>query len=139
MIRHATLADIPAMLEIGKRFADDAGVTANVGWNDDSVASLLTALIENENGLLLTGDGVILGGVAYAHPFNNATVIFQEMFWRSEGRGGVKALRMAEDWMRSQGVTRSIMVGLDSMPELVSLYGRLGYKPCERSFCKDLS
>lgn len=137
MIRHATLADIPTILVMGKAFADEAGVTDLVGWDDESVTGLLTSLIEHDDGLMIVGGQSILGGVAYAHPFNNATKIFQEMFWRSHGREGIKALRMAEEWMQDRGVSRSFMLGLDTMPNLDRFYQRLGYRAAERTFVKE--
>lgn len=138
MIRHATPDDIPALLVMGKAFADEAGVSDLVGWDDASVTALLTNLIEHDDGLLLIGDQSMFGGVAYAHPFNNAAKVFQELFWRSHGREGLKALHMAEDWMRGRGISRSLMLGLDTMPNLERLYGRLGYRPAERTFIKEI-
>ena len=41
MIRPATLKDIPRILEMGRKFADEAGVTARGGWDDESVAEML--------------------------------------------------------------------------------------------------
>lgn len=137
MIRHADLSDIPAILVMGKAFADEAGVTDLVGWDDNSVTGLLTSLIEHDDGLMLIGGRSILGGVAYAHPFNNAIKIFQELFWRSHGHEGVKALRMAEQWMQDRGVSRSFMLGLDTMPNLDRFYQRLGYRAAERTFVKE--
>lgn len=138
MIRHATTADIPHIMEIGRKFADEAGVTQEVGWDDDSVAALLGNLIEHDDGLLLVGEQTIFGGAAFAHPFNNNVKVFQELFWRSHGREGVKALRMAEEWMRGRGVSRSLMLCMASMPDLERLYGRLGYRPAERTFIKEI-
>lgn len=138
MIRHAVASDIPQVMEIGRRFADDAGVMAEVGWDDASVEGMLRHLIDNEDGLLLVGERTILGGLAYAHPFNNAVKVFQELFWRSEGAEGVKALKIAEQWMKGRGVSRSLMLDIATMPDLGRLYERLGYRLAERTFIKDL-
>lgn len=138
MIRHAVAEDIPVLLKMGKAFADEAGVTDLVGWDDASVTALLNSLIDHEDALLLIGERSMLGGVAYAHPFNNAAKVFQELFWRSHGREGLRALSMAEDWMRKRGVSRSLMLGLDTLPNLERLYGRLGYRPAERTFIKEI-
>ena len=136
MIRHASLDDIPAILVMGKAFADESGVTDLVGWNDDDVSVLLTSLVEHNDGLLVIGEQSMLGGVAYAHPFNNSTKIFQEMFWRSHGREGIRALKFAEQWMQERGVSHSFMLGLDTMPNLDRFYSRLGYRAAERTFVK---
>ena len=52
-MRPATHSDIPFIMEVGRRFADDAGVTAEVGWDDDSVRGLLTMLIDSEVSITL--------------------------------------------------------------------------------------
>lgn len=138
MIRHAGVEDIPAVMALGKAFADEAGVTDLVGWDDASVERLLGVLIDNDDGLLLVGNRTILGGLAFPHPFNNAVKVWQELFWRSHGFEGVKALKMAEEWMRERGVTRSLMIGIDTMPDVSALYMRLGYRPAERTFIKEI-
>lgn len=138
MIREATHDDIPAIMEMGKRFADAAGVTAKVGWDDESVRTLLGALIDNEDGVLLVCESGMIGGVVYAHPFNNARRVFQEFFWRSEGREGLRLLEAAEDAARARGADRSIMLGMDSLPRLDRLYSRKGYAPTERSYIKEI-
>lgn len=138
LIREATHADIPAIMAMGRRFADDAGVTREVGWDDESVRNLLVALIDNEDGVLLVCDAGMIGGVVYAHPFNNSCRVFQEMFWRSEGREGLRLLEAAEDAARQRGAERSIMLGMDSLPRLDRLYSRKGYAPTERSYIKEI-
>lgn len=138
MIRHAEPSDIPFVMDLGKRFADEAGVTAEVGWDDESVRALLSNMIAHDDGLLLVGERTILGGLAFAHPFNGAVKVFQELFWRSEGAEGLKALKMAEEWMRGRGVKRSLMLDIATMGDLSRLYERLGYRLAERTFIKEI-
>lgn len=138
MIREATVADIPAVMEMGKRFADDAGVTRTIGWDDASVETLLHALIESDDGVLLVGDRGMIGGVIYAHPFNNAVRLFQEFFWRSEGAEGIKLLRRAEELAHEKGATRSYMGTMPDLPSLDKLMPRLGYTPAERTYIKEI-
>lgn len=138
MIRHAEPSDIPFVMEMGRRFADEAGVTAEVGWDDESVERLLNQMIAHDDGLLLVGGNTILGGLAFAHPFNGAVKVFQELFWRSEGAEGVKALKMAEAWMKGRGVSRSLMLDIATMGDLSRVYERLGYRLAERTFIKEI-
>jgi len=137
MIRPATVDDIPQLLAMGKAFADEAGVTARVGWDDDCAAALLLGLIENPDGILLVGDNSMIGGVVFAHPFSGVRV-FQEMFWRSHGRDGVRLLKAAETRARELGATRSVMLGMHDMPDVGRLYARMGYAPSEQCFMKVL-
>ena len=139
MIREATLADIPMVMELGRRFADDAGVTAQVGWDDESVEALLGHLIESDDGLLLVGENSILGGLIYAHPFNRHCRIFQELFWRSEGHEGLKLLARAEAIAQARGASRSMMLDIETMPGAARIYERRGYTLTERTFSKDLA
>lgn len=140
MIRRATYDDIPAVMEMGRRFADDAGVTAKVGWDDESVRNLLIALIDLENGILLVGEKGMIGGAIYPHPFNSNTVVFQELFWRSEGREGLRLYAEAEKWAREAGATHTAMSATEGMnPDgPCRIYERLGFSPFDRTFIKEL-
>jgi GNAT superfamily N-acetyltransferase len=137
MIREATTADIPRLLEMGRKFAEEAGVAERVGWSDEAAQELLEQLVEAETGILLCNETGMIGGLVFAHPFSGA-MVFQELFWRSHGRDGIRLLRAAEDRARSLGAQRSIMIGMDTMPDTERLYGRLGYTPGERAYHKEL-
>ena len=138
MIREAEHGDIPWLLEMGRAFAQEAGVIDRVGWSDEAVVSMLESLIDNEGGILLRSDNGMIGGVVYPHPFSGE-LVFQEMFWRSHGPGeGVRLLNRAEEMAREMGATRSIMIGMASLPDLAGLYGRMDYSPIEQLYCKEL-
>ncbi len=136
MIRACTEADLPFVMELGKRFADDAGVTAQVGWKDENVANLLRVMIADH--ILLRGETSIIGGLVFPHPFSGR-VVFQELFWRSEGGGeGVKLLAEAERLAKEMGAERSLMLAVATMPGAERIYERRGYEPAERTFIKEL-
>ena len=137
MIREATVEDIPACLGMGKAFADEAGVTDRVGWDDGAAKRLLRMLIEAPYGILLMGDNGMIGGMVFPHPYAG-TMVFQELFWRSHGVEGVKLLKEAEKRAQALGATLSIMIGMDSLPDLGRLYARQGYEPMERLYGKGL-
>lgn len=138
MIREAVESDIPAIMEMGKRFADEAGVTDAVGWDDDAVEGMLQAMIEGEH-ILLIGDRGMIGGLVFGHPFSGRKV-FQELFWRNEGPAtqGVRLLDMAEKLAAERGCERSLMIAIDTFPGAERVYERRGYKPAERNFIKVL-
>lgn len=137
-MRQATHADIPHVMELGRRFADEAGVTGEVGWDDESVRSLLGMLIDSDDGILLVGKASIFGGLVFPHPFNNSVKIFQELFWRSEGFEGLKLLAEGEKLAKARGATRFLMLDIATMPDLEKLYTRLGYRLAERTFIKEI-
>jgi len=140
MIREATLADIPAMLELGERFADDAGVTDWVEWDADSVTAMLVFLIEDDNGICLVTDGGMFGGFVFPHEFNKNMLVFKEVFWRAERGGGVRMLKRGESWAKAKG---AVICGMFAPIKVVNsdvgqLYERLGYSPSERIYMKGL-
>jgi hypothetical protein len=138
MIRPATLKDIPALLEMGRKFADEAGVTARIGWEDDSVADLLETLILSDDGIVLVSERGMIGGYVSAHPFNRAMRMFVELFWRAEDGNGLALLAEAEKQAVERGAARSVMVAMDGMDRTRRLYSRLGYAPCEAQFIKEI-
>lgn len=137
MIREATVSDIPEIMAMGKAFADEAGVTERVGWDDTAVHTLLEQLIDSPDGILLVGDRCMIGGLVFAHPFSGRRV-FQEMFWRSHGREGLRLLQAAEDKARELGAERSVMIGMHDLPSVGKLYARRGYEPAEQAYIKVL-
>ena len=140
MTRPAAVSDIPMIMEMGKRFADDAGVTDQVGWNDEDVEALLHHLIESDDGVLLVGDRCMIGGIVIDHVFNRHCRVFQELFWRSEGSGGVRLLKEAERIARARGASRFLMLSTELMApeETGRLYERLGFERGETIYTKRL-
>ncbi|CAB5222541.1 hypothetical protein UFOVP368_15 [uncultured Caudovirales phage] len=138
MIRPATIKDIPRLLEMGRKFADDAGVTARVGWDDDSVADMLETLILMDDGIVLVSERGMLGGFVSSHPFNRNVRLFSELFWRAEDGNGLALLAEAERLAAERGAVRSLMIAMDGMDRTQRLYARLGYSLCETHFMKEL-
>lgn len=139
MIRNATPADIPFVMEMGRKFADEAGVTARIGWDDESIHDMLETLIAEDDGILLVSERGMIGGFVSEHPFNRNTRLFSELFWRAEDGNGLALLAEAERLAAERGATRSLMVAMDGMDRTRRLYARLGYAPCEAQFIKELS
>lgn len=134
MIRPATPEDIPAMVEMGRKFAERSGV--EVGFCPDSVSSLLAGLIEN--GICLVGDNCMAGAVLFDHPFNRAHKAAQELFWWSEGREGLRLLSALEAAVRDAGAHSLTMITLEAVnPETTGrLYARKGFRVLEHSYMK---
>ena len=138
MIRPAEVSDIPRLLEMGKAFADEAGVTARTGWDDESVTGLLEGLIESPDGVLFVSEDGMIGGYVAPHPFNRKMRMFVELFWRARDGNGLALLKAAESAAVARGATKSIMVAMDGMDRTKRLYGRFGYEPVEAQFMKEL-
>lgn len=143
MIREATHADIPRLVDLGVRFMRESGYARHLAINEDAQANLAADLIEAPHGLVLideqAGEAVgMIGVIATTHPHSGDSVM-SELFWyvlpRARG-GGVRLLLAAEQWARSNGVAKSLVV---SPNETVSdLYRRLGYARLEEQFIKTL-
>lgn len=135
MIREATPDDIPALLEMGGRFAAKAKLSEHCGYDCNSMAKTFAAMIEGEHFCLFIGDRGAIGGIKAPHPFNHAKLMADELFWWSEGPDGADLLEAYEEWA---GDAMIRMTALETVnPERMSkYYQRRGYAPLERVFVK---
>ena len=81
--------------------------------------------------------GQIVTDLCSRHP------AYQEMIWfmnKDYRRHGLKLLFKAMDWCKSQGITRMIMVCMHNSKteKIFDLYERLGFKPMETHFVKEI-
>lgn len=139
MNKPATIEDIPAIVELGKKFHDLSP------WRDrpfdaDQTAEFLAGMIENPNACLFwNGEGMI-GGVIAPIYFGGGLVA-QELFWFAE-KGGMSLLDTFEEWAHNAGASGLIMVSLSLNERADSLmdriYQRRGYRLRERTYYKDL-
>lgn len=138
MVREATPADIPAMLDMGERFAVKAAMPFT--FCRDSVAFTLHQLIDSPLGLVFVCEDGAAGGLCHPHPFNHEVLYGQELFWWSEGRNGGALLDALENGATDLGCEFWSMIALDTIhPEAMGrVYKRRGYMPLERSFVKEL-
>lgn len=144
MIREATLADVPQLVELGVRFMAESGYSWHLSVDRHAQARLACDLIQAAHGLMLVderdGDIVgMLGAIATRHPHSGDSVM-SELFWyvAPAARGsGVRLLLEAEHWAISRGIRKSLVVAPEGAP-VASLYARMGYKPLESQYIKDL-
>ncbi len=138
-IRPATPEDIPALLEMGARFAELASLAEHVGYNSDNMRDTFGQMIEGEHYCIFISDSGAIGGVKAPHPFNYSHWMAQELFWWSEGKGGLGLLRAFEEWAgRTCHSVR--MITLEAVePERVGrIYEKQGYVPLEHGYIKVL-
>jgi GNAT superfamily N-acetyltransferase len=144
MIRPATPADVPDLVDLGVRHLSET-YAGRITPDRGMMAATARALIAAEHGLLLVDDrgGVVAGmlGVAVTrHPYSGEPVM-SELFWyASPGArgGGVRLLKAAEAWARAMGVRHAIMIAPAIDERLASFYRRLDYIPLETQFIKAL-
>ncbi len=141
MIRDATHDDIPVMVEMGKRFADAARLEQIAGVDEASLRFTLQHLIDSDNGILLTGEGCVAGGMVVPAYWNAHHLTGQELFWwvDPEHRGvGVLLLDALENTAREMGAKSWGMITLDAIrPKATGrLYERRGYRLTEHAYVK---
>lgn len=136
MIRAAIEADIPALLEMGARFAEKAKLADHVGYEPADMRETFEALIRGGHPVFIGESGAI-GATSTPHPFNKAHIGAQELFWWSEGREGLRLLDALEGWC-DENCHSLRMITLEAVePERTGrLYKRRGYAPLEHSYLK---
>ena len=146
MIRPATDSDVPAMVEMGRRFADTYRLPATM----DHAADVLRQMIHSPNALVLVAqsDGMLVGLLvaAITGPWFDPTArVATELAWWAdvEERNTAHGVRMVlelERWAQEQGATHVCLSDLaadDTFP-YAKLFDRLGYKVVERCHVKEI-
>ena len=138
MIRPATTADIPAIVELGSRFFAESPAFAPLGYSATKIDALVRRLIGDPCGFVrvIEREGELLGGMmgmVSEHLASDAIVATELVLFVSPGaRGNVWAARLAQqflEWARDAGAVRCY-AGTSSgvQPELCArLYERLGF------------
>lgn len=144
MIRNATEADIPRIVEMSRKFYATTRYADLVGMDDDTVAALARQLMDSVM-LVHETDGSIdgmVGLVVAPFMFNGASKVAYEVVWwvdpMAQGAGVGKALLAAvEPACRARGADAVVMVHLaTSPPQAAALYERAGYQHSETSYSK---
>ena len=136
MIRRATLADIPALMEMGRKFAERAKLETHVGYDPHSMAQTFEAMIEGDHPLFISETGAI-GATQTQHPFNHEHITAQELFWWSEGGGGLALLdRLIEHCTEHCHSLQMITLEAVEPERVAKIYARKGFVPLERSFVR---
>ena len=143
-IRHATLDDLPRLVEMGQRFQAETVYAKHTAWDTAQMIDTATRLITQDTGLVLVSecDGHVigmLGAVLFKHHMTALLTVAELFFWvEPEHRGhGVRFMKRAEQWAREHGAVALQMIA--PMPDVEKLYRRLGYAAIEVSFEKTLT
>jgi GNAT superfamily N-acetyltransferase len=141
MIRPATLADVPRLVEMGVSLRREPVLRDHLQENPTALEAVAHSLVTGEASDLLVAErdgGVVgmLGLLAYSHPMSGQRVASEIAFWVDPAhRGaGVALLRAGEAWARAHECPEMEM---GSPNERVDrLYERLGYVAVERRYRK---
>lgn len=133
MIRQATEADIPRLIEMGARFHE--GASLPMRFDAGAVGAFLAGLIANESATVLVSDAGMIGGVLAPSYCNPEWLMAVELFWWAD-RDGLRLLRAFEGWARDAGAAEVRMTSLASIPRSDVLLRRKGYGAVEISYSK---
>lgn len=140
MIRRAIEADIPALVEMGRKFHAMAPHGPMGAFDEAGVENVLRFLITSPSALVLTnGDGAI-GGVLSPVYFNPSKTMAEESFWWAR-KGGKELLQEFERAARLMGADFVLLSTLENELSTVidRVVSRVGYLPVERRYLKELA
>lgn len=136
MIREATEADLPQLLEWGAHFAESIDLPG--GFDPESGEAMFRQLIEI--GILLIGEGGAVGALLHPAPYNKAHITGQELFWWVEpehrGNGTGKALFDALQAMVEEAGAGSFTMSTLGNHAIGQLYEAHGYRHTDRNYTK---
>lgn len=136
MIWEATSADIPALMDMGRKFAAKACLAESVGYDEASAETTFGLMIESPHYVILMSEAGTIGGAAVPHPFNASHIMAQELFWWAES-GGLQLLAAFEEWAAARaGSVRMACLEAASPDRVAKIYERRGYRPLERGFIR---
>jgi hypothetical protein len=133
----ASEEDLPECLVMGEKFTTAAGFP----FDPQSSTDTLLNLMNSQDGILLMGNGGMVGGLVYPAYFDKSYRMAQELFWWAETPGlGVRLLTALEQWARSVSAHSLTMLAMADMRSnaVARLYRRSGFKPLENTFVKVL-
>lgn len=106
MIRTATKADIPRMVEMGQRFRNESSYNKYLAENPAKMAELGEKLVAVDGILVAEHDGKLTGMLGYIvhEHFISGEKVAGEVFWWVEKRGdGLELLREMERRAKAAG------------------------------------
>lgn len=145
MIRAATPADIPAIVEMGRAFFAESGFGAYTDYDPESFADSARRIINGEvAGSFLIADGGMAAAIYYSLYLNKAQKTAQELFWYAvpEKRNGLgrELLGRLEADAKASGIDLFIAASTAGLRDdaLNRVYRMRGFAPCEHTYIKRL-
>lgn len=141
MIRPATHADIPAMVELGRALCAESPRWSRLNFSGEKLAELLGSLIDSEDGFawVAVANGRITGALiaVVTQHWASEDRIAQELslFVRQDARGALHAARLItvlDAWAEERGA-KWLQVGVSTgvtVERTGQLYERLGFVNC---------
>lgn len=142
MIREATHADVPALLECSVRF--HAECPSEYTYNQDRVESVLSTCLDNPDSVIfvIDVDGLVVGGIIgiITELWMSTDRVATELAWfvdkEHRGREALKLLHAYESWATDNNVALITVADIHDVTDLAPLYGRRGYRKTETTYSK---
>jgi GNAT superfamily N-acetyltransferase len=144
MIRSATKADTPQLLEMGRQFYATTHYRHFAPYSPESVEHVIDLMLDGVF-LVAEEDGKLVGMVGlvvFPHLFNRDHLVANEVVWwvDPDYRGkriAVDLMAAIEPACKEKGVSAIQMVALaNSPPAAAAIYERMGYTHSESSYLK---
>lgn len=136
-MREATKDDLPAVLRMGRAFAEALKVPCTA----EAMTNTAEGLMDSEFAELFIADGGMAGIVLFPDILSgrvNATELFWWVDPNKRGSGlGIRMLKGIEEWARAKGAEQISMMSMSGL-DIDDLYIRYGYEKRETTFVKDL-
>lgn len=136
----ATEADIPVLVEIGRKFHAMSPHKPVGPFDAEAVGRVLVMLIAHPDGLVMTNGVGAIGGMIAPVYFSPGVKMMEEHFWFSDIGGGRDLLRAFENVSRETGADYVMLSTLENDKSQVidRVVSRMGFIPIERRYMKDL-
>lgn len=138
-VRDATAGDIPAIVDMGRRFHAMSPHSFLGEYDAGAVGRMLAFMIDAPNGIVLTNGTGCIGAMMAPIYFCPGRMMVEEAFWWAD-RDGMALLSSLEARSRDLGASALLMCSLEN--ERSKAIGRVlagkGYAPVERRFVKEL-
>lgn len=138
-IRHATQADITAVVQLGRSMRDESPRFAGFDYDDDTLEATLRQVVDSPNGLLLLAErdesllGFMIAAVIPSWFGRDCMATDLALFIHPEFRGGTTAARLIDRYKRwakdkkANPVLLGIMTGVN-VEQTEKLCIRLGWR-----------
>jgi len=145
VIREATLADMDALVDIGRHALSGSIQDVAFGFVVDSFKEHISVLIEGKNSrVFVWDDGIIKGVVSLGiGPYiaNRDKLVAVESHWfvmpqYRQSSIGIRLFEHAENWAWENGAELIMFSRPSDNARLVQFYERRGYRPVQSTYAK---
>ena len=139
-VRRATLDDLDAVLEWGRKFHAYSPWGKRVPIVETDWRQTVTGLLSSDDAAVFVSEGGFCGGLIFPMYFNFGFRIAQELFWYAD-HGGTELRQAFEDWARSRGADAIQMscIADDRETAVRRLLRKAGYDATETSLMKEIA